>query len=84
MKKRYLFPIIYLVLLCLAFIIPGMGDYLMVLTYPVDIPIFFISLALGGPRDTAIPAFIAGIGQFYLIGVAFDWVAAWWKEPMSN
>jgi hypothetical protein len=69
MKLRYLFSLIYLILLLLSFIVPRLGDYLFILIAPVAIPIGYLSDAIGGPRDTAVPAMIAGLGQFYLLGL---------------
>ena len=70
--KKYWFPLIYAVLLACSLIVPVLGDLAVVLAYPVGIPIFFASMALGGPRDTAVPTMIAGLAQFFIIGVIWD------------
>ncbi len=84
MKKKYLFPLIYLVLLALSYVVPGMGDYVVILTYPVIMPIFFLSLWLGGPRDPVIADFIASFGQFFVLGAIWDAVAARLKKAASS
>lgn len=73
---------VYIALLALSFVIPGLGDYVVVLIWPVVIPIFKLSIALGGPRDVAIIGFIAGIGQFFLLGLLWDSISGWLRGPV--
>ena len=84
MKIRYVLPAVFLLLLAMAFVVPGLGDYLIVLIWPVTIPLGFLSDALGGPRYIGIIGFLAGAGQFYVIGLIIDVIFRWLKKQPSE
>ena len=67
-------------MLAISFVLPGLGDYVIVLIWPVTIPLTLISVAIGGPRDIGLMGFIAGVGQFYVIGLVLDLIVRWLKN----
>lgn len=72
MQKRYLLPILLLVAGMVSFAFPPLFSILLILTSPAVLSVLTISEALGGPRDTMVPAVILSFVQFFLIGLAWD------------
>lgn len=56
----------------------------MVLIWPVTIPLTHLSFVLGGPRDIGVIGLIAGLCQFYLIGLIIDLVADWLRRQPTE
>jgi hypothetical protein len=76
MKKRYLFPLIYILLLALSFAIPKLSDVLFVFCESImAFIILYISIAFDGPVDTTYIVILATVVQFFLIGCFWDYIA---------
>ncbi len=75
MKKRFLFPLIYLILLGISFVIPFVFPVFFLLTVPSILIVNLISDAMGGPVDTTYFVFLGGVLQFFLLGYLWDWIA---------
>lgn len=74
MKKRYIFPLIYIALFLLSFGIPILGDFIAVFleTFISLIALGFV-LAFDLPKNTITYFVVFGtILQFYLIGYLWD------------
>lgn len=75
LKKRYLFPLIFLLILGLSFLIPPLFGVIFILGLPSAILIDSISNSVGGPKDTSYLILIGDLIQFFLIGYGWDHVS---------
>lgn len=87
MKKRYLFPIIYIALLLLMLITKSDG-LLMLLIIPQSFIFLGIEVFLDTrlnyflPFDSIYLAFLIGIVQFFILGYIWERIADWFdKKP---
>lgn len=75
MKKRYLFPIVWVMLLALTYILPILFPVTYVLSIPSIEIVNPISRALNGPTDTTYLVVLGTIIQFFIIGYLWDIIA---------
>lgn len=84
LRKRFLFPIIYIVLLAFSFVVPKLGDVLFIFCESlVSILLLGIEILLGGPRamydltsiDSNKLVVLGTVIQFFLLGYLWDIVS---------
>ena len=74
MKKRYLFPLVYIMLFALSFLFPKLGDILLVFFESV-VALIILGITLlvfDDPRDTYYLVILGTIIQFFLVGFTWD------------
>lgn len=89
LRKRFLFPLIYIALLALSFVVPKLGEVLFVFCESlVSILVLTITIAIGGPKafhdllgiDLNYLVIIGTIIQFFLLGYLWDITAEWFRN----
>ena len=88
MKKKILFPLLYLVLLVLSLSF-ALGGLLFVLIALVSLVLLVVEVNSGfGPAefggDGIYPVFVLGIVQWFLVGILWDAVANYFKNKKYN
>ena len=82
-KKRYLFPLIYLALLAVAIILRSDG-IAMLLFLPSSLPLLFVEVQLGMKRTLTGGGFffpvIIGAVPYIVLGLVWDWVASYFRN----
>ena len=92
LKKRFLFPLIYLVFLTLCWIGYGVFDVilfvLIILTLPTNLVYTALSYIIDLPRDGLYFVLFGAILQFFIIGYLYDVIAEYfhnkkyWDTPI--
>ena len=84
-KKRYLFPLFYLVMLGVAFALMSEG-IIMILWLPSSLPLLFIEVQMGlgqgsltGGSSFLIPILIGAV-PYIILGLIWDWVATYFRN----
>lgn len=72
MKKRYLLPVIYLLLVTASLLIPALYYVLFIAEAIVAIIMLAIPIYFNGPRDTTYFVIAGTVVQFFLIGYLWD------------
>lgn len=89
LKKRFLFPLIYIVLFALSFVVPRLGDVLFVFCESLISILFLgITIAIGGPKavhdlvgiDLYYLVILGTIIQFFLLGYLWDITVEWFRN----
>jgi len=88
MKKKFLFPIIFLILFGL-FVLTGLADILFILLAPITIFILIIEVNLGFSQGTltgggTYSIVLEGIIQFFLLGCIWDIIANYFKRLITD
>lgn len=88
MKKKFLFPIIFLILLGLL-VQTGLADILFILLTPINIFILIIEVNLGLSQGTltgggTYSIVLVGIMQFFLLGYIWDIIANYLKNLINE
>ena len=84
MKKKFLFPILFVVLFGLL-ILTGLADILFILLAPINLSILAIEVNSGASQGTltgdgTYSIILAGIIQFFLVGCVWDIIANYFKN----
>jgi MFS family permease len=74
-KKRYLLPLSFLILLGASFIAPIFFNIVFFLSMPSMLLVNPLSEALGGPTDTTYLVFLGNIVFFFVLGYIWDKIA---------
>lgn len=88
MKKRYLFPVVYIILVALSFVIKSEG-LLILLNAPMILLMLGIEISLDIQfGDGFYFVILGGIMQFFLLGYLWDFIAEkirnkkYWDTPI--
>jgi hypothetical protein len=68
-------PILYLLLVGATLVIPLVFPVLFIMLIPSGLIVNSIAIALGSPIDTTYIVLTAGLFQFFLLGLAWDYFA---------
>jgi hypothetical protein len=76
MKKRYIFPLVCLVIELSIFIVPVLFPVVYIVSIPSMLIVNSISRSLNGPVDTYYLINLATLIEFFLLGYLWDLIAA--------
>jgi hypothetical protein len=76
MKKRYIFPLVWLVIELSIFIVPVLFPVVYIVSIPSMLIVNSISRSLNGPVDTYYLINLATLIEFFLLGYLWDLIAA--------
>jgi len=81
MKKKYLFPLIYIVLFLLSFSVPFLTEILiMYLGFFVVLIVLGLTIAFDLPKDGIYIIVFGTVLQFFLLGCLWDYIAEWFRN----
>ncbi len=88
MKKKFLFPILFVILFGLL-VLTGLAGILFILLAPINILVLAIEVNSGASQGTltgsgAYPIILSGIVQFFLVGCVWDLIADYFKNKKYN
>ena len=75
MKKRYLFPIAWVILEVMVFILPVLFPVVYIFSIPSMVIVNLIFRLSDGSTDTTYIVILGTIVQFFLIGYLWDFIA---------
>ena len=85
MKKRYLFPLLYLVMLGVAMTTLS-GGLVMILWFPSSLPLLFLEVQLGmkqgvltGGGSILFDVLIGGV-PYLIMGLIWDWLVSYFRN----
>ena len=84
MRKKFLFPLIWIGMELLIFVIPPLFAVVYLFSLPSMIIVHEISLAVNGPRDTTMFVIAGAVLQAFLIGCFWDFVSKQVSKPQSK
>ena len=84
MKKRYLFPLIWLALEVSILVVPVLFPVVYILSIPSLLIVNLISDSLGGPVDTYFLVVLGSFIQFFLLGYLWDFLTGKIKVQNYN
>lgn len=88
MRKKFLFPILFLILFGLL-ILTGLADILFILLAPVSLFLLAVEVNLGFSQGTltgggTYSIILSGVIQFFLIGWIWDVIVDYFKNKKYN